>query len=668
MTMTAQSTPASREVLLRAQEIRELIRDARGGSVPDHVARVLRERYMEPYEEDAEEIAELLGGLAETARLRIEENGIEPLRDEHGRPPKLPKRERQSVANLAMLMATRSAALLFAGRREEALAVAQEGLTWGRTAQDHERLALGLIALYAIYERLGKWGEQRDVIMRALEEARASGNAKIIVDIMLPLISYLIEGTELDEAERLNREMQSILQDEISADDRHPSYAVSLSHAARIARYRGHEAESVQGFREALRWADAALYPLTRCSILSHLGSSYVMLDQHRQCIECQRELVEVADATGIDKLRSLAYLNLAETHQRLEEFDQAMELLDHAERYGAGGSWDHISLIMLRRADLLTAARRPEEAAVLCRRIVENTNESPRVRRLYLALSLLGQIEEQCSRYGSAREYYNRAATIAEQEFPQQIVAAQLGLARMFHALQQYDEALAMLDAIVIREATPPAREIQALRQRAAIAEDRGDLKTVLDCERRAASIEREQLERKAEQSLRNARIMLEIDLLEREAELERERRRRLERELANAVVALGHTGRAAAAEKRLRGVVERSTSSSERAVAAAVHDVLRSFRSEADSRKTVHHYLSKVDEDFLLRLRQRYPNLTRRQEQLCGLIRAGLDSRGIGALLDLQPDGLKALRKRLRRQLGLDRAEALEKFIADL
>ena len=53
MIMAAQSTGTSRQVLLRAQDIRELIRDARGASAPDYVARSLRHGFLEPFEEDA---------------------------------------------------------------------------------------------------------------------------------------------------------------------------------------------------------------------------------------------------------------------------------------------------------------------------------------------------------------------------------------------------------------------------------------------------------------------------------------------------------------------------------------------------------------------------------------------------------------------------------------
>jgi tetratricopeptide (TPR) repeat protein len=361
--------------------------------------------------------------------------------------------------------------------------------------------------------------------------------------------------------------------------------------------------------------------------------------------------------------------VNLAEAHQNLGETDQVLELLDHAERYASAGSWDHISFIALRRAEALLAAKRPEEAGALCRQVIEGKHEPPRAIRLYAALYTLGKAEEQCGRYESAKEFYNRAIDVATKDFPQQISTAQVGVAGTLYALGRYDEATEVLDRFAANAASFPSHEAKALRLRARIAEARNDLRTVIDCERKAVDIEKDLLERKAEQSLRNARIMLETDLLEREAELERERRRRLERELATAVAALGdHTRQAAAIEERLRRALARSAGSSERVVTAALHEALISLRNGKHPKESVHHYLSKVDEDFQQRLRERYSNLTRKQERLCGLIRAGLDYKEIASLLDLQPEGLKALRKRLRKRLGLDQEEPLEKFLADI
>jgi hypothetical protein len=161
----------------------------------------------------------------------------------------------------------------------------------------------------------------------------------------------------------------------------------------------------------------------------------------------------------------------------------------------------------------------------------------------------------------------------------------------------------------------------------------------------------------------------MAQTDLLESEAELERERRSRAERELAGAVVELGDRKRqAAAVEERLRKMLTAGSNSSERAVVAALREAIASLRTGTGPGETVHHYLSKVDEDFQGRLRGRFPSITRKQERLCGLIRAGLDSKEIASLLALEPEGLKALRKRLRKALGIGQEESLETFLSEL
>jgi tetratricopeptide (TPR) repeat protein len=665
--MATQPTPIVRESFLRAQEIRELIRDAHGAFAPDHVARALRDRYMEPLDIEASEIAELLGDLVDMARRRIEEQDIEPVRDEKGPVPKLPKRERESAANLAMLMATRSVVLAIAGRAAEALEVSMEGLAWGRTSRDHLPQTMQWMALHLVYERLGKFEEQTSAIVRAVEIARESGSPRLRVEAMKPLVSDRIEKRELDEAERLNMEMFSILQNDLPDERRHPYYALALMDSARIALYRGQLSECLQGLREALRWADATSFPMTRCSILSHLGGLYVNLTQYRQCIECQQELVEIADAIGSVKIKGWAYNNLADAHKFLKEYDQALELLDQAEHSAMWGPLDLDTSLLMARAEVLFAAERLDEAAACCLRIIERGIEDHRSLRVYSAFRTLGEIEEKCSRYESAEAYYRRAVEVAKRVYPDTRSAAQIGLARVLSLLNKHDEALATLDDCNLAIERPPEHQAKVLRVRATIAEAQGDLRAVIDYEREAVTIEQELLELQAEQSLRNARIIAETDLLEREAELERERRRRLERELANAVVALSDSKRqAAVVEERLRKALVSSAGGSERAVTTALREALTSLRTGAAPQETVHHYLAKVDEEFQQRLRQRYPNLTRKQERLCGLIRTGLDSKEIGSLLGLEPEGLKALRKRLRKALDIAQEETLETFLA--
>lgn len=667
-TMAIQSTPIVRESFLRAQEIRELIRDAHGAFAPDYVARILRDRYMEPAEGEAEEIATLLGDLADMARKRIEESGIEPLADEKELPLKLSKRERENVANLAMLLATYSMSLVFTGRWDDALAVGEEGLAWGRTSGDYLPQTLQSMALFLINERLRRPEQQRAALLRGVELARLSGSPLLVVEAMLPLISFTTETMALDEAERLNHEVQSLLREEVPEEQRHPHYAVSLGYAARIARYRNNDAESIQNFREALRWADEALYPITRCNLLSQLGVAYMQINQYQQCIECQREVVKLASALGSEKIKGWAYAFLAKAYGQLKEYDQAMELFDEVERCSMAGSQDDRLSRLRDRAELLLAAERFDEAAAICHEIIREDDHTLRRKRISDAVRILGEIDEKCSRFEEAETHYRKAIEMGnDAQMP--LLLARMGLARALYALKRYDEAIAILDACDTSSERDYFRRAQVLRLCAVIAEAQGDLRAVIDYERQAVAIEQEQLERQGEQALRNARIMAQIDLLEREAELERERRRRLERELANAVVALSDRKRqATAVEEHLSKVLTSSTSNSERAVTTALREALVSLRTGKGSQETVHHYLSKVDEDFQQRLRQRFPNLTRKQERLCGLIRAGLDSKEIASLLGLEPEGLKALRKRLRKALGINQEETLEKFLAEI
>jgi DNA-binding CsgD family transcriptional regulator len=202
-----------------------------------------------------------------------------------------------------------------------------------------------------------------------------------------------------------------------------------------------------------------------------------------------------------------------------------------------------------------------------------------------------------------------------------------------------------------------------------AAIAEERGDLRGALDLARKAFALERAALERGTARSMRNARAVAETDLLEREADLERERRRRVERELAEAVVRLGDHGRVAeTVERKLRDALSGADAGHGHSIARAMREMLAELRAEPARPDLRPRYLGGVDEGFYNRLRDLYPGLTPKQERLCGLLRAGLSSKDIATILHLGAEGLKAQRKRLRRKLNLAADERLETVLAEI
>ncbi|MBS1914468.1 MAG: hypothetical protein JST22_20935 [Bacteroidetes bacterium] len=667
--MASTSTTFHDESLITAQGIREMIRDAHGTSAPDHVARSLRHVYLEPIEADAAEIAELVRGLVEAARERILRADIEPLYNEKGTPTRLPKRERESVSNLAMLLAMHSMALTVAERPEEALAAGYEGVAWSRTANNLEQQSILWQTIVAALDRTGRFEESAAAVQTHIQVARASKSPQQLVLALAQHVGDLLRSWRADEAERVNDQVLAIIRNDLPEEARHPQYAAALAHRARIAVLRDKLSEGIQGLREALRWADADRFAVTRCIILNHLGVLYLDLAQYRQCIECQHEMVQLAEALRSDMIKGWGCLRLAQANIWLKEYDRAIELLNQAHECAPNGPPDLVLSVAQKRAEVQLAMNHPEEAERICQEIVRDVKDTPLKIRALSAMLMLGRIDEECSRLDRASEHFREAIALAAREMPGRIAAAQLALAGVLHKLERYDDMTAVLNEVTGIVGLHPSYEAKAFRLRAALAESRGDLRAVIDLERQAVTIEQQLLEREADQSLRNARVMAQTDLLEREAELERERRRRVERELADVVVALGDRKRqAVAVERHLRSVLSQSTSQAERVVTKALHDAIGSLRSEREPHETLHHHLSVVDEEFYVRLRQRFPDLTRKQERLCGLIRSGLSSKEIGPVLGLEPEGLKALRKRLRKRLGMEQEERLEAMLAEL
>jgi hypothetical protein len=191
--MTSQS-PTNRELLLRAHEVRALIRSAHNVFTPDHMARTLRDRFLEPYEQDAAELVGLLDELSRAARERLDNEGIEPPHNEQEPLPRFSKRERESISNLAILLSALSTSLLVTGERDRALAVAEEGLVWGRLSGDHLPQTLQWMTIFAIHERAGHYEEHHCALRRTLESARAAGSPLLITESLSLLIGGLIRA------------------------------------------------------------------------------------------------------------------------------------------------------------------------------------------------------------------------------------------------------------------------------------------------------------------------------------------------------------------------------------------------------------------------------------------------------------------------------------------
>ncbi|MEL7161870.1 MAG: LuxR C-terminal-related transcriptional regulator, partial [Bacteroidota bacterium] len=73
-------------------------------------------------------------------------------------------------------------------------------------------------------------------------------------------------------------------------------------------------------------------------------------------------------------------------------------------------------------------------------------------------------------------------------------------------------------------------------------------------------------------------------------------------------------------------------------------------------------------LNQEFLATLRQRFPELTTYDSRLCLYLRIGLSSREIADILNVLPSSVNVSRSRLRKKLGLDSGEDLQKFLVSM
>jgi len=73
-------------------------------------------------------------------------------------------------------------------------------------------------------------------------------------------------------------------------------------------------------------------------------------------------------------------------------------------------------------------------------------------------------------------------------------------------------------------------------------------------------------------------------------------------------------------------------------------------------------------VHEDFLKRLKQKYPSLTPKELKLCAYLRLNISTKELAPLMNISIRGVEICRYRVRKKLEINRDESLTKMIMDL
>jgi len=73
-------------------------------------------------------------------------------------------------------------------------------------------------------------------------------------------------------------------------------------------------------------------------------------------------------------------------------------------------------------------------------------------------------------------------------------------------------------------------------------------------------------------------------------------------------------------------------------------------------------------VHEDFLKRLKHKFPSLTPKELKLCAYLRMNISTKEIAPLMNISVRGVEICRYRVRKKLNIDRDQNLTSMIIDL
>ncbi len=111
--------------------------------------------------------------------------------------------------------------------------------------------------------------------------------------------------------------------------------------------------------------------------------------------------------------------------------------------------------------------------------------------------------------------------------------------------------------------------------------------------------------------------------------------------------------------------------SSTSEKSVKDKAADIIKKISKDIDNKsdwKIFEMHLEQVHEDFIKRLKDRFPELTSRELRLCVYLKMNMSSKEIATLMNISPRGVEISRYRVRKKLGLDRAEALSEILMEI
>ncbi len=656
------------------EELRKLARPERGVIVPHRVGRAWAHSIPEPGRDDPDEIRSILQGLIDDLRLRLHEEGLEPLPEGSSPPTNVPLRLRKEASSLASLITN---IVTYLPDPDIALDLVNEAIGWTRIPSDPLQASILHLARVWILRNQAGGEDPEEDYRRAIAAAVKAGAPGMEMFIRSRLSDWqLWQGRTENAAAEI-----AAMEERCGMIPRGPvhSYYRSdvLRHQAVLKKNSGDIVESTDLLLEARREADAGIRDLTNEGlILNSLAVNYHHLGDWSTAVKLHLHLADIAVQNGDVILASNSYAQIGEHYLLQDDPESSAQAFEEAEHLLRGVPEEKLVEMNLkaRKQHLYRALGEYEKGLADARELVTffhgRAEES-------IVLRSMGELYESDGNLEDAEKALTESfRTIADtgQQRVDRIVVTAVPLARVLVRRGKHDEAYDLLQQVVDSE---PARLV-ALKEKvyahellAGILEGRGEYREAIEQVRKMAEL-RLRVEQTEHATLKkNLKDREKVEFRELREKSIRERREEFSLSLAGVLTGLRTMSAdfdEIATQVRMRLQWLRPEEIEQ------IIEVLRDTVTDPEATRAIDAVsaeirslmqLGNVDEAFFNRLDDRWPNLTTGQKQLCGMIRAGLETEQIAELLGVTANAVFTARKRLRKRMGLERGEDLDEVI---
>ncbi|MCB0711734.1 MAG: tetratricopeptide repeat protein [Ignavibacteriae bacterium] len=629
--------------------------------------------YCEPLSANHErnEVCTILCDLIKEAESKMEEKGVEPGGITESL-SNLPKRLRQDALLIGALY---TFAIANVESREKVEELGERGAAWLQLSGDHLQTGIHWYELGKIHAGVMQPAGAVKAMETALTHAEQSGDSELHLRITVMFAGIALQRGNADKASTIIEQGMKVL-------EKNPSIERFRFHRSRLLTLRGRFHASQQQYEKAVHVLESALEdadekqdPVNYCGIDSQLADIYQTLGDYTTALDHLNRAAAIAEQNNRVVISSLAWSKIGRVYTELQDYNQAREAFRFAHKHLPDYHATAHRRILEAEIECAVKAKATTEGITLCNQLLASLSDNDIGPHRSTTLISLGVLYMQLKKFRKARIYLEKAVRVLSttNSNSRELWQTKSNLARIMIQQGETGAARTLLEEITSVQTTALADEViraEGLEMLSDVERLEGNFQSALEYMQASKELALEIAERKNTISIQNARVLVGIQMTQQQEKLQERQRKIAERELAQTLTMMNVMPlQVDRTEKQLHRTLGWLDPDLLKRVVVSQKEVANTWDVERGAKKK--RALVKVQgvkPKFFMSLRERFPDLTSKQERLCGLIRSGLKTPEIAVLLNISEDGVWMQRKRLRKKLEIEKDVNLEKFLKNI